>query len=218
MRKNMTDVRATLEQLIRDKREDYVSLSRLLGRNAAYMQQFIHRGVPRKLAEDDRRILARYFDVDESVLGGPAQAGPLSPNTVIMVPRLMLGASAGAGALAASETPNGRIGFEAAWLRRLSASPNALSIIQVAGDSMAPTLADGDDILVDLGDAGERARDGIYVLRIDDALLVKRVAIHPTQSRFSVLSDNGAYPSWPEVDPADVELIGRVIWTGRKIN
>ena len=32
----------------------------------------------------------------------------------------------------------------------------------------------GDDILVDLGDAAERLRDGIYVLRVDDALVVKR--------------------------------------------
>ncbi len=214
----MNDVRATLEQLIRNKREDYVSLSRLLGRNAAYVQQFIHRGTPRKLAEDDRRILARYFEVDEAVLGAPVSIPPPLPNSVIMVPRLTLGASAGPGALANSETPAGKIGFEAAWLRKLSTSPNALSIIQVAGDSMAPTLADGDDILVDRGDAADRARDGIYVLRIDDALLVKRVAIHPTLRRYSILSDNSAYPGWPDVEPADIELIGRVVWAGRKIN
>ena len=40
---------------------------------------------------------------------------------------------------------------------------------------MSPTLNDGDDILVDLGDCGERLRDGIYVLRVDDALVVKRI-------------------------------------------
>ena len=44
---------------------------------------------------------------------------------------------------------------------------------------MAPTLNDGDDILVDRDDCGERLRDGIYVLRVDEALLVKRLAIHP---------------------------------------
>jgi phage repressor protein C with HTH and peptisase S24 domain len=214
----MDDVRATLEQLIRDRREDYVSLSRLLGRNAAYVQQFIHRGIPRKLAEDDRRTLARYFDVDEVMLGAPADSRPQKIAPFVLVPRLQLGASAGPGAHANSETPQSRIGFEAAWLRTLSNSPNALSIIQVAGDSMSPTLADGDDILVDREDGGARVRDGIYVLRIDDALLVKRLAVQPTKRRFAILSDNSAYPSWPDIDPADVELIGRVIWTGRKIN
>ena len=44
---------------------------------------------------------------------------------------------------------------------------------------MAPTLNAGDDILVDLGDCGDRLRDGIYVLRIDDALVVKRMALQP---------------------------------------
>ena len=44
---------------------------------------------------------------------------------------------------------------------------------------MAPTLNAGDDILVDLGDCAERLRDGIYVLRVDDALVVKRIALHP---------------------------------------
>ena len=40
---------------------------------------------------------------------------------------------------------------------------------------MAPTLSAGDDILVDLADAADRLHDGIYVLRVDDALLVKRL-------------------------------------------
>ncbi len=57
------DQRAALERLIRERREDYAGLSRLLGRNAAYVQQFIKRGVPRKLDPDDLRLLARYFGV-----------------------------------------------------------------------------------------------------------------------------------------------------------
>src|SRR3546814_2525614 len=69
------------------------------------------------------------------------------------------------------------------WLRGLGADPRALSIIRVAGDSMAPTLIDGDDILVDGGDAAGRLRDGIYVLRMDDALMVKRIARAPGPGR-----------------------------------
>ena len=44
---------------------------------------------------------------------------------------------------------------------------------------MAPTLNDGDDILVDRAGCNEALRDGIYVLRVEDSLLVKRLAIHP---------------------------------------
>ena len=82
---------------------------------------------------------------------------------------------------------------------------------------MAPTLGAGDDILVDLDDGPERLRDGIYVLRVDDALLVKRLAIHPFGRRVTVQSDNPAYPDWPDCGIDAINCIGRVIWTGRKV-
>jgi phage repressor protein C with HTH and peptisase S24 domain len=82
---------------------------------------------------------------------------------------------------------------------------------------MAPTLNAGDDILVDLGDATERLRDGIYVLRIDDALVVKRVAVNPVGPRLTVQSDNPAYPDWPDCGLHDVKPIGRVVWAGRRV-
>jgi Peptidase S24-like len=210
----MDAVRERVEQLMIERGDDCLSISRLLNRNAAYVQQFLRRGTPRKLNEDDRRVLARYFGVDEVDLGGPPLP-TIDPGTV-MVPRLELGASAGPGSLPGAEEANSRIGFEAKWLKRLTTSPDALSIIQVAGDSMSPTLGDGDDILVDTKDASERLRDGIYVLRMDDTLLVKRIAIG-SMKRLSVLSDNPVYPSSADVDPTTISVIGRVIWTGRKI-
>ncbi len=211
----MDDVRNHLQTLMEERGDDCLSISRLLGRNAAYFQQFLRRGVPRKLKEDDRRTLATYFGIDEVELGGPtAHAVQIS---TILVPRLRLGASAGPGAHAGTEERMGHVGFEGKWLRELAASPDALSIIQVAGDSMVPTLGDGDDILVDRGDAAERLRDGIYVIRMDDALMVKRLSLRPAQ-RLSVLSDNPAYPGWPDVEPDSVTIIGRVVWAGRKIS
>ncbi len=71
----MNDVRTILDRLIQERGSDYTAISRLLGRNAAYIQQFIRRGSPRKLDEDDRRKLARFFGVEETILGG--QAAPL---------------------------------------------------------------------------------------------------------------------------------------------
>ena len=210
-----TDGRAALARLIEERGEDYAGLSRLLGRNAAYIQQFIKRGTPRRLAESDRRILARYFGVDEAALGAPdAGLGPgLRP-----VPRLDVDASAGAGAFDGDESGGGHIAFDPAWLRRVArGAPDQLSIIRVAGDSMAPTLADGDDILVDRGDAAARLRDGIYVLRIEGALVVKRLALNPAARTLSIRSDNPAYPGWPDCDPAAVDVVGRVVWAGRRL-
>ena len=214
----MDEVRNTLERLIRERGDDYVSLSRLLGRNAAYIQQFVKRGTPRKLDEDDRRTLARYFGVDEALLGAPPPM-PSAANrgdTLVSVPRFALGASAGPGALSEDGTSKTRMGFDRAYLRKLSASPDMLSIIQVTGDSMDPTLADRDDILVDRADGADGLRDGIYVLRADDVLIVKRVAVGP-ERRLSIRSDNPAYPQWADCDPATLQIIGRVIWVARKL-
>jgi hypothetical protein len=224
------DPRLVLERLIREKKEDYAGLSRLIGRNPAYVQQYIKRGTPRRLAEQDRRVLARYLGVDEVLLGGPppdvgsgggsagGSAGGDDPAALVPVPRLDVGASAGPGSAVESERALGRIGFDAQWLRRLGLSGrDRLSVIRVAGDSMAPTLSDGDEILVDGGDAGSRLRDGIYVLRIDEALVVKRLALHPEARRLSVRSDNPNYPSWPDCDPARIDLVGRVVWVGRRL-
>jgi hypothetical protein len=209
------DPRTALQRLIEEKGEDYVGLSRLLGRNAAYVQQYIKRGSPKRLAEEDRRLLARYFGVDEERLGGPARSGGrgLQP-----VPRLDIGASAGAGAFDGDEQVEAHIAFDPAWLRRVACgAPDQLSIICVRGDSMAPTLDDGDDILVDRGDGAERMRDGVYVLRVDDALVVKRLAVNPAARTLTIRGDNPAYPPWPDCDAGAVEIVGRVVWAGRRI-
>lgn len=211
-----TDAREALERLIEERGEDYASLSRLIGRNAAYVQQFIKRGTPRRLAEADRRILARYFGVPERLLGGSDEA-PAADHVV--VPRLDIGASAGGGAFPGEERALSHIAFDPKWLRRLGAGDaSRLSIIRVEGDSMAPTLADGDEILVDRSDAAERLRDGIYVLRREEALMVKRLAPDPAGERLAIRSDNPAYPSWPDCRLSSIEIVGRVVWCGRRLS
>lgn len=207
------DPRAALDRLIRDNGDDYVTLSRLLGRNAAYVQQYIKRGSPRRLPEHERGILARYFGVDERVLGAVPNPRGRAMRTV---PKLAVGASAGAGALNDAEALAGKIDFDETWLRRMGLDPARLSLIRVEGDSMQPTLNDGDDIMVDTAAADRAPKKGIHVLRLDGALMVKR--LHPGKGgKLSVLSDNPAYAPIEDVDASDVTVIGRVVWVGRKL-
>lgn len=211
----LLDPRLYLERLCAERGEDFAGLSRMLGRNPAYIQQFVRRGVPKRLKEEERRKLARYFSVSEAMLGGPA-AGPA--DGLIAVNRLPVRASAGPGALVSEELGRPYFGFDEQWLKSLTSTPaDRLSIIRVEGDSMSPTLNAGDDILVDPGDCEERLRDGIYVLRIDDALVVKRIALNPVGRRVTVQSDNPAYADWPDCDISDIHCIGRVIWAARKL-
>ena len=211
------DPRKALERLCAERGEDFAGLSRFLGKNPAYIQQFIRRGTPRRLGEDERGKLARYFGVPESLFGGPAAVEP-SSGALVPVKRVLVRASAGPGAVPGHEQEGAYFAFDDRWLKALTASrPSDLSIIRVEGDSMAPTLNDGDDILVDIAGCREALRDGIYVLRVEDSLLVKRLAIHPLGRRLTVQSDNPAYPDWPDCGLDEVKCIGRVIWAGRKI-
>lgn len=219
---NGEDPRVVLERLIAERGENYADLSRLLKRNPAYIQQFIKRGTPRKLDEEDRRVLARYFGIAEDMLGGPSAATPVFRRSralpaVVTVPRLSLGASAGLGSLDEDERATGAMAFDANWLRHLGVQPQRVSIIRVDGESMAPTLNDGDEIMVDHDDGVDRLRDGVYVLRLDGVLMVKRIAMGPRRGVFSVLSDNGHYPDWVDIDPSLVAIVGRVVWTGRRL-
>jgi len=213
----MLDPRSVLERLCSERGEDFAGLSRMLGRNPAYIQQYVRRGVPKRLKEEERRKLARYFSVSEAVLGGPAD-DPARDDGLVSVKRHPVLVSAGPGAIVDSETGKPYFGFDERWLKGLTGTPpSRLSIVRVEGDSMAPTLSPGDDILVDLDDCNERLRDGIYVLRVDDALVVKRLALNPRGRRVTVQSDNPAYPDWPDCSLSEIHCIGRVIWSGRKI-
>ena len=178
----LTDPRTILERLCDERGEDFAGLSRMLGRNPAYIQQFVRRGVPRRLKEDERRKLARYFGIAESLLGGPAD--DQGSSGLVSVSRNAVRVSAGPGAFPIEDEGRPYFAFDERWLKALTASPaQRLSIVRVEGDSMAPTLNAGDDILIDLDDCGDRLRDGIYVLRAEDALVVKRLALHPAGRR-----------------------------------
>ena len=211
-----TDARARLLELSRESRSSLSELSKLIGKNATYLQQFVRKGSPRKLGEEERRKLAGFFGVDEGELGAPedfshpsqARRGDFLP-----IPRLALGASAGPGALAVGEAPVGAFQFSSRWLRGNGLEPAQLSAIRVEGDSMEPTLRDGDEILVD---RTPRAwRDGIHVVRSGEALLVKRLDL-ARPGTITLVSDNKAYAP-VELPIEEVEVIGRVVWKSGRL-
>src|SRR3546814_17993312 len=112
-------VRSRLDALISAKGEDYSSISRLIGRNAAYIQQFIKRGIPRRLSEGARKRIARYFGVAEEELGGPAaQEDESLASGFVLVQRFDVWASAGPCALADRDRATDHSAFPRACLTR----------------------------------------------------------------------------------------------------
>ena len=217
-RLSLAGPRARLLELSQEKGVSLASLSELLGRNPTYLQQFIRKGSPRKLEEQDRATLARFLGVGEEELRESQENSYVKPpkresGAWVEVPRLDLGASAGPGRVAGGEGAFDTFRFSRRWLAEQGLERAQLSAIRVEGDSMEPLLNDGDEILVD---RSPRAfRDGIHVVRLGDTLMVKRVA-SAGAGRVALLSQNLAYPP-VEVAAEEVEIIGRVVWKGGRV-
>ncbi|MFQ5348421.1 MAG: helix-turn-helix transcriptional regulator [Rhodothalassiaceae bacterium] len=218
-----SEARERLDHLIRTTPgASYASVSALIGRNHAYIQQYIRRGRPRRLNEVDRRRIACHFSVPESELGAPPpdpRAGPAErPGAVpdlVLVPCLGTArATSGGMQEAACEATRP---FDAGQLAGLTENgAQALVVCRVHGDSMEPTLSDGDEVLVDTSETTAR-RDAIFAIRHAGVLQIKRLSVNPVTGRVTLRSDNPLYESWPDCDPAAIEVVGRVIWAGRRL-
>lgn len=211
-----TDARARLLELTRASGSSLAGLSALIGRNSSYLQQFIRKGSPRKLEEQDRRALAEFFGIDESELGGSQDKSYVSAaerEDFRPIPRLSLAASAGPGQFADDEVPFDSFGFSRRWLRENGFDPKMLSALKVEGDSMEPLLRHGDEILLDRGSRFER--DGVHVVRMGDTLMVKRLA-SAGRGHISLLSENSAYPP-VDISLDDIEVLGRVVWKSGRL-
>lgn len=150
---------------------------------------------------------------------GETDRTPPSLDGFAMVPVYDAAAAAGAGAINTDSAPVCYSAFRWDWLHRVtSAPPEELAVIQVAGDSMEPTLHHGDHVLIDRT-ITRWTRDGLYVIRysISDELMVKRLIWVPGSKTFSIRSDNPAYGSTEGVGPEDLSVVGRVLWLGRNV-
>lgn len=204
--------REELDRVIKRSGETYSSISRLIGRNPTYIQQFIRRGVPARLEEPDIRRIAHALGIDPESIGGlPNQPEPMvapaeshRPNDFVRIasidPRL---------------TPT--LAFHAQRAAELASGDiEALALVRVEGDAMVPSLTPGDELLIDRDDAAARLRDGLYALRVEGELMVKRLAINPSSRRVTVMSDNPAYPVWSAEDLDRLDIVGRVVWSGHR--
>lgn len=129
-------------------------------------------------------------------------------------------AAAGGGAVIEHEAADDALIFKEDWIRfELGARPQDLYLIRVAGDSMEPTLRSGDTILVDRR-ATRPDREGVYILRMNEMLLVKRLQALPG-GKVKVASDNQAFAAFDvqmeDIEGGDLCIIGRVVWAGRRL-
>jgi phage repressor protein C with HTH and peptisase S24 domain len=149
---------------------------------------------------------AKYEDVC-----GPER--PTFTDEFALVPQVAGSISAGGG-LIPDEGVDLRVAFRRDWIARKGRSQN-MSLIKVRGDSMEPTLLDGDLVMVDHGRNSIASQGGIYAISINDEIMIKRVMpVYP--DKLLVISDNKQYPP-QEWAAENVRVNGKVIWYARDL-
>jgi phage repressor protein C with HTH and peptisase S24 domain len=150
---------------------------------------------------------------EESKQSAQAITRAVEHGDFIFMPRNRIRFSSGREGILRSDQVVDSIAFRAEWVKkRLSTESRDLLLIEVVGDSMAPTVEDGDLILADLAEPRFR-QDGIYLLRHDSGLAVKRIQRRP-DGKLLIRSDN---PKYEAMVVPTVNVIGRVIWTGGRV-
>jgi len=237
-------IRLKVMNLIQDSGTDLKNASIAIGRNAAYLHQYLYRGTPKILPEDAREALAAHLGVDDASLRAPgsgepkpAEANSLEampdssaaaaprrrarslPDGFAAVGELDVRASAGAGAIF-----DGLEESRAIWLfpdpiirHEFRARPEDLRIITIDGDSMEPLLSSGDRILIDTSQRVP-VPPGIFVIWDGMGIVAKRVEHVPNSEPATIVikSVNPDYQTY-ERGAEEVNIIGRVIWSARRL-
>lgn len=131
-----------------------------------------------------------------------------------MVPMARAKLSAGGGNIVLSEGFKEYYAFRKEWVSRVATSKNNVFLMAVEGDSMEPTIYDGDTAMIDQG--RQEIRTGrIYALGTGDLIMIKRLDVL-MDARVKVISDNAKYSPYI-IDGKTLRVIGQVVWFARQL-
>jgi phage repressor protein C with HTH and peptisase S24 domain len=200
-------------------------LATLAGVNRSFVYDILRARSTRPSAERLDRI-AEVLKVDrdwllhgEGQVEGALPAGDLAEADYVAIASASARPSMGGGAEAEDDVaPGGAYWFRRSWIRKaLGTAPSRLRLLQVEGDSMLPTLCDGDTVLVDLSRCSPSPA-GIFVLHDGAGLVAKRLEHVPTSepARLRIISDNPRYAPY-ECLASEVTIVGRIRWFAREV-
>lgn len=136
---------------------------------------------------------------------------PIPPELLATIPLSDVRLSAGSGEPIWSEAEEVDMAVSvarsalAAWAR-----PDRLRCVRAGGNSMNPTIRDGDFVALDVGRT-EPLEGQIFGVRVDEGLMVKRM--RRIDGRWHLTSDNPDYGASRPIARQD-RILGQVAWTG----
>ena len=222
-------VRQRLQTLLRENDLTMARASIAIGRNKTYLQQFLHRGMPKVLGFRDSEALATLLGCDPAELRHQSvprrkpqsrtRSYPPPGVPLAAIPEMAVNASAGAGAFN-EEPPAEKARWylpEAVVRHEAGAEPERLRILRVQGNSMAPEMRAGDRVFVDTTKRTP-ATGELFVVWDGNGLVVKRIeTVHDTDPpRLRLLSDNPSYAPYTCL-ASEAHIVGKVLWTLRRV-
>jgi phage repressor protein C with HTH and peptisase S24 domain len=164
--------------------------------------------------------LASYYDTTVAELLGQESMDAFGPRqhmedeNLVMVPAIGVSASTGPGSQVDAELEVGKFAFRRSWVQKRGLNAQALRVLTAKGDSMEPTIRDGDILLADSSVEHVKA-DGIYLIEQGGELRCKRLQ-SMIDGGVRIRSDNARYET-EVVPPGQVELlrvVAKVVWIG----
>ncbi len=151
---------------------------------------------------------------------GPPRAAPTTASIdgeqFDTVARYDVAGAAGDGMLNLDDPPIDHLAFSKRWLAQNGISAGDSLLINVRGDSMEPSLYDGDLVMIDRRKTHIRSGQ-IYAFRDGDTLRIKRIEIIPGTALI-LRSDNPKHP--PEhrtgeaMNAVSENILGQIVWSG----
>lgn len=207
---------------------------RMGGVNRATLSRWAsgERGGQRTAAVDLLRYLSGLdVDVDFREMGFEfyhleeisSSYGDTSMDDYAFIPKAEARLSAGDGLFDVSDEKDEALAFRRDWLssRTISSEKN-LVLMSVDGDSMSPTLTDGDTLLIDRGDHAKRLIENrIYAISYDGKIYVKRYLEAPGKILFKGDNDKMSHKDIEiqlNIEQQEhFSVLGRVIWAGKEL-
>ena len=209
------EITLRLDHLIRSSADDdYTSVSIMLGKNHAYIQQYITRGVPKCLNNKDMLLIKNHFQIDDAYFGKPEDfksidffsmpSSPLIKNEEFIVVKNY-------------DKKETHTVINKKWLSKTeSIDPINLVMVTTPDNSMMPTIIKNDQLLIDAAQT-RISHNGLYISIKDDIISVFRISINPSNGRYTLMSDNPLFQNWDDITPEDVTIFGTIIWIGHTV-
>lgn len=149
------------------------------------------------------------------VSGGKKGQSP-SSEEYVLIPKFDVAGSCGSGSIIDHVDVDGGLVFSENWIKSQKLQVDKLVVIHAVGDSMYPSIEDGQVLLVDTSDLTPKSSK-IYFLCIDGEYYIKRLINMITH--WVIRSDNSDKNQYPDIEinsdkMSTLQIEGRVCWKG----